>query len=179
MIKAEVLALLEAHSPHDQAETDDLNRVLAFVKEHEDFWTRANTTGHVTASAWIINPDRDRALLTHHRKLDRWLQLGGHIEADGNLLAAATREALEESGLATVEAISPHIFDIDVHLIPARKTEPAHYHYDVRFAFNADDADRLVISAESKNLRWIPLDQLPRLVDEPSILRMAEKTERL
>lgn len=179
MNKQDVLALLAAHVPFDDAEKVDLARIGSFVTDNEDFWQRSNRSGHVTASAWVLGNDYRHTLLTHHRKLERWLQLGGHIEDDADLLAAALREAREESGLTEIRPLSSRIFDIDVHLIPARGDEPAHYHYDVRFALLADHRAPLVVSSESKALRWMPIEQLPRLVDEASLLRMMDKTRHL
>ena len=134
--------------------------------------------GHVTGSAWVVCQTRTHVLLTHHAKLDKWLQLGGHSDGDPNTLRVAMREAEEESGLA-VETISESIFDIDIHVIPARGAEPAHKHYDVRFLLEADASDRLTIVDESHDLRWIMLEDLPSLTMEESMLRMRRKIETL
>lgn len=176
MNKNDVLALLASHQPADDKEAADTRQVVEFVQSTACFWQRSTPQGHVTASAWIIDEAMDQALLTHHKKLDRWLQLGGHVDGDASLLEAALREAREESGLTAIAPASEEIFDVDVHLIPARKNEPAHLHYDIRFLLVADAFHGLQVSDESNALRWIPLHQLPRLVDEPSILRMMHKT---
>ena len=131
--------------------------------------------GHVTGSAWIVCPKRRRVLLTHHRKLEKWLQLGGHSDGDGNTLRVAQREAEEESGL-TVNPVSKNVFDIDIHTIPARGDDPEHKHYDVRFLFEADDLAQLTMSDESNDLRWISIEDLHELTSEESVLRMARKT---
>src|SRR5829696_373483 len=137
-----VLTLLHAHAgravdPHEAAMTRD---TIAFVEAHEDCLLRSCVPGHLTGSAWIVSPERARTLLTHHHKLDKWLQLGGHADGERDLLAAALREAREESGLIHIRAVAPEIFDVDRHWIPPRKTEPGHYHYDLRFLFEADPA---------------------------------------
>ena len=113
-------------------------------------------------------------LLTHHRKLNRWLQLGGHSDGDGNPLRVACREALEESGLV-VEPIRDVLFDIDIHLIPARQDDPAHHHFDARFALRAVGSDAFRVSDESYALRWVKIDEIDTLTTEPSMLRMAGK----
>jgi 8-oxo-dGTP pyrophosphatase MutT (NUDIX family) len=154
-------------------------RLIAFILTHPDAFERALPIGHVTASAWIVDPARTRALLTHHRKLGKWLQLGGHADGDLDLRRAALREAREESGLRSLRSASGAIYDLDVHLIPARPGEPAHEHYDVRFAFEADPAEALVVSAESKELAWIPLDALSGYGADESVLRLARKTLEL
>lgn len=152
---------------------------IAFVEAHHDCLLRSCVPGHLTGSAWIVSPGRSRALLTHHLKLDKWLQLGGHAEGDGDLLAVALREAREESGLSRVRAVSPEIFDVDRHWIPERKTDPGHFHYDVRFLFEADPQELLAISNESKDLAWIELDRVSLLNPEESIGRMVRKTTRI
>jgi 8-oxo-dGTP pyrophosphatase MutT (NUDIX family) len=115
-------------------------------------------------------------LLTHHVKLDKWLQLGGHADGEGDLLAAALREAREESGLTRVRALSPEIFDLDRHWIPPRKSDPGHYHYDLRFLFEANPSEPLAISSESKDLAWVELNTVAALNPEESMARMVRKT---
>jgi 8-oxo-dGTP pyrophosphatase MutT (NUDIX family) len=106
--------------------------------------------------------------------------MGGHLEVgDRSVLQAALREAREESGLDRVRALAPVIFDLDVHLIPERKGEPAHHHYDVRFLLEADPNDPLVISSESREIAWVPLSGIAVLNTDASMLRMIAKTARL
>jgi ADP-ribose pyrophosphatase YjhB (NUDIX family) len=114
--------------------------------------------------------------LTYHRKLGMWLQLGGHADGDLDLAAVAMREAEEESGLKRLRAVSTALFDVDRHLIPARKSEPEHWHYDLRFMIEADPDERLVISAESNDLAWIEIDRMAEYTTEASMMRMARKT---
>jgi 8-oxo-dGTP pyrophosphatase MutT (NUDIX family) len=102
-----------------------------------------------------------------------WLQLGGHSDGDPDTAAVAKREAEEESGLP-VTLVSSEIFDIDVHAIPASKEDPQHEHFDVRFQLLAQRED-FVVSAESIDLAWVPLNALQQYTDEESILRMQRK----
>lgn len=147
--------------------------------EDEDAFTRARLEGHFTASAWIVNRRRTHTLLTLHRKLNRWLQLGGHADGDEDLAAVALKEAFEESGLKTLEMVETSIFDIDMHIIPDRKEVPQHFHYDVRFLIHADIQEPLVLSNESISLAWITFDSVQDMIGyNPSILRMLEKTSR-
>lgn len=173
-----VLSLLRSHAAKalDAHEAEMTAETIRFVEAHEDCLLRSCLPGHLTGSAWIVSPDRIRTLLTHHHKLDKWLQLGGHADGDGDLLAVALREAREESGLAKVRAVSPEIFDLDRHWIPARKTEPGHYHYDLRFMIEADPAEKLVISSESKDLAWVEVAGVTALNAEESMARMVRKT---
>jgi 8-oxo-dGTP pyrophosphatase MutT (NUDIX family) len=177
--RQDLLAELRAYVPADAREAAMLRRLVAFVAAHDDALERGLAIGHVTASAWIVDPARTRALLTHHRKLGTWLQLGGHADGDPDLRRAALREATEESGLTSLRFAADAIYDVDVHAIPARPGEPAHEHFDVRFAFEADPAEPLTVSAESKELAWVPLDALARYGADESVLRLARKTRGL
>lgn len=146
-----VRRLLEAFPPA-AAVLDVREQFLKFASEHVDCCERTLTVGHFTGSVWLVSADGERILLTHHRKLGRWLQLGGHADGDGDLAAVALREAEEESGLSGL-TLEGGIFDLDRHLIPARGDEAAHLHYDVRFVVRASDEDFLV-SEESHSLAW-------------------------
>ena len=164
---------LRAYRARHSEESATVSRFDAFVATHEDCFHRSCRPGHVTGSAWVVDPSGLRVLLTHHRKLGRWLQLGGHCDGDPDTLAVALREAREESGLA-VRALDGDIFDLDVHLIPARFREPAHRHFDVRHLVTVD-GDRFRVSDESHALRWVPVAAVHELTGEESILRMARK----
>ena len=150
--------------------------MLAFVETQPDCGERSLQVGHLTGSAWIVDPARKRTLLTHHRKLDKWLQLGGHADGDLDLPAVAFREAEEESGLGQLKLIDGKLFDVDRHLIPARKADPEHWHYDLRFMVEADPNEPFTISAESHDLAWIQIARMSEFNPEESMMRMARKT---
>lgn len=144
---------------------------LAFKRERLD--------GHFTASSWIVNKKRTHTLLTLHRKLGRWLQLGGHADGNENLLEVALKEAEEESGLTSLKLVEESIFDIDKHIIPQRPHVPEHFHYDVRYLIEADINEPLKISNESISLAWIAFDSVVDMIGyNPSILRMLDKTSK-
>ena len=176
-----VLTLLRAHATRsfDPHETAMIADTLAFVVSHEDCLLRSCVSGHLTGSAWIVGPDRSRVLLTHHLKLNKRLQLGGHADGESDLLAVALREAVEESGLMRIRSVSPEIFDVDRHWIPERKADPGHFHYDLRFLLEADPREPLSISSESYDLAWVELDRVTTLNPEESIARMVRKTALL
>lgn len=155
-----------------------LRQLKAFVSANERCFERSLAIGHVTGSAWIVDLDRDYVLLTHHEKLDKWLQLGGHADGEPDILQVALREAREESGLEAISPISGKIFDVDVHCIPTRGSEPAHLHHDVRFLLEADRSLRLRITPESRALVWVRLSEVTQLTGEASITRMVAKTPR-
>jgi 8-oxo-dGTP pyrophosphatase MutT (NUDIX family) len=178
MHRASAIALLEAHraSAEPGAEAAALEATLAFIAAHEDCLLRTCLEGHLTGSAWIVSPDRRRTLLTHHRKLGKWLQLGGHADGDPDLREVALREAREESGLAGLTPVGANLFDFDRHWIAARGAEPAHWHHDFRFMIEADPGEPLVISSESKALSWVEVSAVTALNPEESMARMVRKT---
>jgi 8-oxo-dGTP pyrophosphatase MutT (NUDIX family) len=148
--------------------------------QHPRAFHRDHLPGHMTGSAWIINHDRTKVLLIHHAKLDRWLQPGGHADGDENILAVARKEAEEETGLQNLTLLHSGLFDIDIHMIPERKDFPRHDHYDIRFAFEAAEDERLEISPESKDLAWISIDDLASVTNSNhSMTRMAKKVKAL
>jgi len=156
-------------------EIESVERFIGFVSEHPDCFERSLEPGHVTGSAWLVDQTGTQVLLTHHKKLERWLQLGGHADGDSDILNVARREVAEESGLTRVEPVTPEIFDLDIHPIPARGEVPGHFHYDVRYAMRAPDGEAYVVSDESHDLAWIEIDRLQELTEESSMWRMAKK----
>ena len=138
--------------------------------------------GHFTASAFVLSPDRRDLVLIHHKKLGIWVQPGGHVEpSDLDLLSTARREVLEEVGLGDLEPLQASgtpVFDVDIHTIPARKQDPAHEHFDVRFAFVAKTRE-LVHSDEVADLRWVPLGEVEQLGSDESVLRAVNKLRAL
>ncbi len=173
MHRTPLLEQLAVYADAYPAEAATVERFRDFVSSHADCFQRNCWHGHVTGSAWLVNPARTHLLLTHHRKLNMWLQLGGHSDGDADTRAVARREAEEESGLQ-VRLLRPQILDIDIHAIPARKQDPAHHHFDVRYAMAAASED-FVVSSESMSLAWVEIRQLEQYTTETSILRMREK----
>jgi 8-oxo-dGTP pyrophosphatase MutT (NUDIX family) len=158
---------LAQHRPGDAEEAADLRRILDFVARHERPFDRGIAEGHLTGSALTVSASGARVLLLHHRKLQRWLQPGGH--ADPGEIAGeqvALREAFEETGIAglALHPRAPRPLDVDVHDIPARPGEPAHQHLDLRYLVLAPDAAALTrAEAESTALRWFTWDELAAL----------------
>jgi 8-oxo-dGTP pyrophosphatase MutT (NUDIX family) len=158
--------------PGESGSADDF---LALLADPANPFVRERLAGHFTASAWLVDRGGTRILLTHHRKLGMWLQLGGHADGDRDLARTALREAEEESGLSGLEVV-PGIFDLDRHLIPEHKGVPAHWHYDVRYVVRAGDNEDFVVSDESHALAWRDIAALAGdETADASLRRMANK----
>ncbi len=178
----EMLARYRDAFPDEAAVVD---RICALVGSRPNCFERTCRPGHITAAAWILSTDRRRALLTHHRKLGRWLQLGGHADGQWHVEEVALREAREESGLARFDFVPIHgvlmPFDLDVHEIPARCDaegaiiEDAHEHHDIRFLLVAAADDEIRVGDESHDLKWCTPDEVRELTNEESVLRMLHK----
>ena len=176
MHKSHLLQLLSEYP------TNDSNKLVTelFVEKYDNFWEKDNVVGQVTASSWVVNKERTKALMTHHLKLNRWLQLGGHLEAEDNTIVdSCFRELEEESGLTNFKLLSPKILDIDVHKIPtSKKGIPEHFHFDIRYLFEVDDTETIHFNvSESNEVVWKTIEEIKELIaDNESILRMIEKS---
>lgn len=167
----------------DQQNT--LTAFCLFVEAHSQCFERSLAVGHVTASALVVNPKLDQVLLLHHRKLKKWLQLGGHCDGNADTKKIALKEAHEESGLPlnelsflNYENSTPEkvvAFDLDIHVIPERKQEAAHKHYDIRYLILADPLTPLRPNHESNDLRWFTLNEAKQITSELSMHRQFEK----
>lgn len=175
-LRRRLTGLLEDYGRQYPEEAAVTGRFLDFVASGEILQGKENHHRHITASTWIVSPDRSKVLLTHHAKLGIWVQLGGHTDEGEDWVRAALREAREESGLRGLKLARSGLFDLDIHPIPARETVRAHEHYDLRFLVIADDRVPLTVSAESHELAWVPLADLGRFTAEESQHRMARKT---
>jgi 8-oxo-dGTP pyrophosphatase MutT (NUDIX family) len=170
---------LRTHVPFDAEECTHRERMLTLVHAAGDPFARDHfTPGHFTASGFVLSPDGRSLLLIHHRKLNRWLQPGGHVErADTDIAAAARRELQEEVGLAQLPIEGAAIFDLDVHAIPALGREPAHEHFDVRFLFRASSFG-LQAGSDARAARWVPLSQINEVESDRSVMRAVDKLLR-
>lgn len=167
--------LADARSAVVAAEIDaDAERhratILDFVDAHGDALHRSCRTGHLTGSALVVDAAGQRVVVLHHRKLDRWLQPGGHCDGDANLAAVALREASEETGMAGLRVL-PVAVDLDVHEVAPPDDGP-HLHLDVRFLVQAPPDAEPEGNHESNEVRWVTLDELAALDVDAGTWRM-------
>ena len=181
MNSAELLPLIESFDSTDDHERIAKEQTLNFLETTPGIpWSRKNfEDGHVCASAWVLNHDGTKALLFNHKKLGKWIQIGGHIEeGDSDFFAAVVREIQEETGLIDIE-YKREIFDIDVHVYPPKGDEPEHIHYDLRILARANEgAETVVQEDEGSGLKWVPLFDIQHMNTDESVMHTARKAER-
>ena len=166
---------LRGYAPQDALEEQHCGAMIDLLSGDGDPFARTTfAPGHITAGCFIVSGDQ--LLLHHHRRLDRWLQMGGHVDGDESALDAALREAREESGLGDLALVVDAIFDVDVHFIPAGKGEPDHRHFDVRYLARTESPSAIAFDPkESNDLAWVPLDRAVALMNEEASARAIRK----
>jgi 8-oxo-dGTP pyrophosphatase MutT (NUDIX family) len=191
---AQIIAILEQHPCDDEKERADVQCILALARQHPHITSPLCEVGHITGSSMIVHSASRRVLLNHHKKFDRWMQFGGHMDNDLAPHVTALREAREESGLMDltfVDATHPstssgpgasHLgarpFDVDVHGVPARNDRPDHLHLDLRYLLATEQPDAAQATDESNDIRWFALEELPALNLETGVWRMIRKAQR-
>ena len=184
--------LFEASDAERQQQSKLCRSYIDFVRANGDCFSSVHTfdlnqgedVGHCTGSAIVVSPDFKDIVLTLHRKLKKWLQLGGHADGQCFLDEVAMREAREESGLELLQMVqlerkhakTPFLFDLDIHDIPANHSVPAHKHFDARYLIMSHDKE-LTISDESEDLRWFSIEAARKVTHEPSLHRILDKLE--
>ena len=159
-LRDSVIALLTDWQAPNPAQESLAEAVLGFVLARADACLRACEPGHVTASTLVLDETGERVLLTLHPRLGRWVQLGGHCEDDdSDILAAASREAAEESGVPGLR-LRPELVAVHVHPVTCSLGVPTR-HMDLQFMAHAPAGAQIVLSDESDDLRWWPADELP------------------
>jgi 8-oxo-dGTP pyrophosphatase MutT (NUDIX family) len=174
------MEILKHYEPQSEPEKLYKSQMLELYEAKGQLaFLRKSLNAHFTASAWIINPETDTVLLIQHKKLNKWLQPGGHADGEVNLEKVARKEAFEETGLINLQLASNSIFDIDIHLIPKNNQVPEHQHYDVRFVYFCRNTEETQINSESINFQWLNIEDVKKLSNEPSVLRMVEKSKSI
>lgn len=181
MHRQDLLRYLKQHRPRFMEEAAYVHKAVDYIENNQDCFEREHGPVHVTGSAWVVNPQRDRVLMVHHGKLHEWYQPGGHADGDPDVLRVAMREAQEESGVSDehIHLLSPEVFDVDIHWIPAAPMVPAHGHIDIRFLLEIDDVHDVPGSDESHEVKWIELNQVSLYNNNRSTFRMVDKTRQM
>ncbi len=159
-------------------EVDTVSKVLEFIKCNKQPFERQNSVGHITGSCWIISRNLENTLLTHHKKLGIWIPTGGHSEGEQDPFKTAKREGEEETGIELLH-FDKKIFSIDIHDIPEYNDIPAHKHFDFIYVFYPKKSEDYIISDESHDLKWIPLEQIDEFSNEKNVLSMGKRSRNL
>ena len=160
------------YAPFNEQEARDKAVILRFLEQNDDAFLRENLIAHMTASAWVVNPARDRVLMVYHKIYDSWSWTGGHADGETDLLSVALREVTEETGVRSVRPVSPEIFSLEVLTVDGHEKRgeyvSSHLHLNVTYLLEADDAEPLrVCEDENKGVAWFSLDEALRASTEP------------
>ena len=143
----ELLKQLERYRPFNKQESRDREELLRRLRGGEELYSRENTAAHLTASAWVVSPDRCQVLMAHHNLYNSWAWLGGHADGERDLLAVALKEAQEESGLSRLRPVSPDIFSIEILPVAGHEKRgrylSSHLHLNITYLLEADPAELL------------------------------------
>lgn len=173
-----LIAELSGYSPADDTERGHLSEIVALLETADPFSRGGFAPGHITASCFILDPS-GRVLLHHHRRLGRWLQMGGHVEPGETAAQAALREGMEESGLRDLQLAASGILDLDVHDIPAARGELDHRHFDVRYLARTNEPDVIMMDEqESTKLAWVQLAEAASMMGTAESGRVIAKIEK-
>ena len=168
----ELIEALEEYQPWNEQEERDRAELLRRLKSGEELYSRENLSAHLTASAWVVSPDRQRVLLAYHNLYDSWAWLGGHADGDRDLLAVALRETMEESGLTEVQPVTPDIYSVEILTVDGHEKRgiyvPSHLHLNVTYLLEADPAAPVRCRPEENSrVGWFSLADAPAASSEP------------
>ena len=161
-----------AYEPWNEQEARDQTVILAFLDRYPDAFLRSNLLAHMTASAWVVNPRRDKVLMVYHRLYDSWSWTGGHADGETDLLAVALREVREETGVKKLQPVSPEIYSLEVLTVDGHEKHgayvPSHLHMNVTYLLEADESEDLrICEAENSGVRWFGLEEALAASTEP------------
>ena len=163
---------IEAYTPFNEQEIRDKAQILAFLRTGADFLTRENTAAHLTASAWVVSPDRSQVVMVYHNLYQSWSWMGGHADGEADLLQVAKKEVMEECGLKELRIVSPEIFSLEVLCVDGHEKKgkylSSHLHLNVTYLFEADPSQLLRIKPdENSGVDWIAVEDIPLKSSEP------------
>ena len=158
--------------PFNEQEERDQRLICDCIERFDDVFTRENRLVHMTASAWVVNPAHDKALMAYHNIYNSWSWLGGHADGDRDLLAVAMREVREESGIERVVPVSPEIFSLEVLTVDGHVKRgeyvSSHLHLNVTYLLEGNDTQALHVKRdENSGVRWFSLAEAVEASTEP------------
>ncbi len=163
---------IENYIPFNEQEIRDKAQILAFLRSGSDLLTRENSVVHLTASAWVVSPDRKQTIMVYHNLYRSWSWMGGHADGDANLLRVAKKEVMEECGLQKLTVVSPEIFSLELLCVAGHEKKgqylSSHLHLNVTYLFEADPAEELRIKPdENSGVAWVKVEDIPNKSTEP------------
>ena len=163
---------IENYRPCNEQERHDKDVILSFIDNNGDAFLRSNLIAHMTASAWVVNPARDRVLMVYHRIYDSWSWTGGHADGETDLLSVAMREVREETGVDKLRVLYDGIYSLEVLTVDGHEKRgeyvPSHLHLNVTYLLEADDSEELrVCEEENSGVAWFSLEEALKASSEP------------
>ena len=168
----EMIQKIREYKPFNEQEERDREVLLRLLSGVEDVYSRENLTAHMTASAWVVNENRDKVLMAYHNIYHSWSWLGGHADGERDLLAVALREVGEESGVIHVRPLSEEIFSLEILTVDGHekrgKYVPSHLHLNLTYLLEAREGDALSMKAdENSGVAWFGLEEAVKASTEP------------
>ena len=163
---------IKAYHPWNEQERQDQALILAFLERNPDAFYRSNLLAHMTASAWVVNPQRSKVLMVYHRLYDSWSWAGGHADGEEDLLAVALREVREETGVQRLRPVTEEIYSLEVLTVDGHEKHgqyvPSHLHLNVTYLLEAEEDQPLrVCEAENSGVAWFSLADALSASTEP------------
>ena len=165
MMKEKLIRQIERYTPFNEQESADKATLLNFLHQDTDISRRDNLIAHLTASAWVVNPERNKVLMAYHNLYNSWAWLGGHADGNFDLAAVAEQEAREESGLTDVRLVSDDILSLEILTVDGHEKKgkyvPSHLHLNVTYLLEADpNAPIRIKEDENSQVGWIDFDDI-------------------
>lgn len=172
MSRQELMEQIANYIPYNEQEERDQNLILNWIEEQENAFSRENKMAHMTASAWVVNPERSEVLMVYHNIYDSWSWLGGHADGETDLLSVALREVKEEAGISKVRPVSEDIFSLESLTVDGHVKKgtyvSSHLHLNVTYLLEADPEETLSVKAdENSGVAWFSPEEALARSTEP------------